>query len=170
MAPLSPHAVSLSQHISSIPKLDKALFVVSYIQEQRANLKAHALEGLALALSWNRESENSHQPLSRELQAPAEYGFGTPVLKARVRTLGSESGQHVPTVGHFAEKNSPSDSQEEKKCKEPSVKRKRSVSPARRIKPKSKPQRRKSPRPSVVADSDEEHAGRMSRDCYRGIL
>jgi len=62
--------ITLSQHLSTLPRLDKTHFVSDFVQEQRVHAKSYVLEGRAVC------------PMGSEVEAPD--AFGTPVLKPRV--------------------------------------------------------------------------------------
>jgi hypothetical protein len=80
----NPRDTSLSQHLSTLPKLDKTHFVSTFVRDQRVHAKSHVLEGRAVVSHWDHASvvvpnEHKVQALESDLDA-----FGTPVLKPRV--------------------------------------------------------------------------------------
>ncbi|KAJ7179921.1 hypothetical protein C8R43DRAFT_971187 [Mycena crocata] len=66
-----------SERLPTLPKLDKADFITSYIQGQRAHAKSHVEEGLLLSSSWDVRSTPEKPP------AAIPVGFATPILTAR---------------------------------------------------------------------------------------
>ncbi|KAG6855121.1 hypothetical protein C0991_006050 [Blastosporella zonata] len=89
-----PLTGSLSLHVPSIPKINKAQFISSYLQEQTLHSKVYAAQGRTLEISWNREdTSETSKPNTEDAEKQArphsklptvDYGFGTPVLKPRV--------------------------------------------------------------------------------------
>ncbi|GLB33730.1 hypothetical protein LshimejAT787_0106140 [Lyophyllum shimeji] len=90
----APDPITLFNHLLAIPKLDKAKFISSYLQEQSAHAKTYASQGRAFVSSWKHEHAGTvTAPPQPEEGAKArlpskllvvDYGFGTPVLKPRV--------------------------------------------------------------------------------------
>lgn len=82
----SPHLHKFHQDLSKLPRLDKTQFISSYLREQKVHSKSYTLEGRAFLLSWNDNipPEPTKSPLQKNtMPGPADFGFGTPVLKAR---------------------------------------------------------------------------------------
>lgn len=82
------------KHLSSLPKLNKDQFVTSFIKAQRAFSKQYLLEGKAFLSLWQESGvvEATADPPSASIQPRKEdYGFGTPVLRARVQDVARPS-------------------------------------------------------------------------------
>lgn len=72
-----------SQQLQVLPKADKDQHINSYLQAQRLHAKSYAEEGRAFMVSWNPHSScPGEDPPSAEM---LPIGFGTPILKHRVR-------------------------------------------------------------------------------------
>ncbi|ESK97642.1 hypothetical protein Moror_17504 [Moniliophthora roreri MCA 2997] len=69
--------------LSSIPVLNKAQFISSFISSQKANAKAYAEEGKAFAFSWKSDEGSISKPTRSSGSRHQEFGFATPVLKSR---------------------------------------------------------------------------------------
>ncbi|KAJ7744515.1 hypothetical protein DFH07DRAFT_834592 [Mycena maculata] len=74
-----------TERLPTIPKLDKTLFISSYLQGQKAHAKSYAEQGRTLASSWHLHT-TPKKPV-----AVHTLGFTTPVLTARVPRQASES-------------------------------------------------------------------------------
>jgi hypothetical protein len=94
-----PTKTSLSQHLSTLPRLDKTHFVSTFVRDQRVHAKSHFLEGRAVASQWDHVVvPNEHKPVP----APESDhdAFGTPVLKPRVSAGIIQEPARVPLQDH----------------------------------------------------------------------
>ncbi|KAG6820103.1 hypothetical protein H0H93_005415 [Arthromyces matolae] len=83
----------LSSHIQSIPKINKAQFISSYVHEQMTHAITYASQGRALERTWdNHQDKSESDPSQRNTDISSdpraskrivECGFETPVLKPR---------------------------------------------------------------------------------------
>jgi hypothetical protein len=74
-----------SDQLSALPARNKDLYILAYIQEQRAYIK-HYISGRPKSTSW----QQAESPVTLDLSSPAteepldDFNFGTPILKARI--------------------------------------------------------------------------------------
>ncbi|RDB22484.1 hypothetical protein Hypma_010281 [Hypsizygus marmoreus] len=163
MTSVSPHT-KLSHHISAIPKLDKKLFISSYLREQKLYAKAYASDGRAIEASWKRPNP----PFLDEPPIPAgpteEYGFGTPILKPRISKQIPQSSPASPNAKkpqtsakvteELSDKNRP---------QEVNRKRQHPESPAKatELRPNDYHSKSSKQLQASVVDSSDEHAMRL---------
>ncbi|KAH9853796.1 hypothetical protein C2E23DRAFT_95156 [Lenzites betulinus] len=80
---------------------EKNSFLRSYIRSQEAHLADYAIEGKSIATSWRDESvpqASGSKPTAAGRDIEMESGFGTPILKHRVRELPLEAAVSSPQV------------------------------------------------------------------------
>ncbi len=69
---MSQSVPSLSVQLGQLPKINKDRFTASFVNEQKTHAKSYASQG-----------RSPHSPSSFPPQVTAQYGFDTPILKAR---------------------------------------------------------------------------------------
>jgi hypothetical protein len=161
---VAPVKLLTSEHVHTLPRLDKARFMHSYLQGQNAYADTHASEGRTL-FSWNR---NTPSPDRRTPIAPAQHcGFGTPVLKPRVArhrerlpdpAITEDCDEHRPSHTNAPQKQVPQISDMKVKLKPPeqwSKEKLRTVGSPSRAKAKSPSKKR-----AAILDEDEDRAAR----------
>ncbi|TFK43607.1 hypothetical protein BDQ12DRAFT_675262 [Crucibulum laeve] len=79
----------ISDHLRTIPKLDKQSFISTYVQTQKAFAKEHSVEGHSFATLWTNDNKPKpttilpHDVKAAGCEEYRDYGFNTPVLKPR---------------------------------------------------------------------------------------
>ncbi|KAG5637832.1 hypothetical protein H0H81_003037 [Sphagnurus paluster] len=166
-----------SNGLMSLPKLDKATFISSYLQEQTAHAKAYTSQGQSLQLSWDQE-EKCGDPAEcpsdfeepTEIRLPSsllvvDYGFGTPVLKPRVVKRPTPQVEDSPPNSKSPRPDiKVRNTTDEPRSKEGQTKRKRTTSgtpPKAIAKAKPPPPTEKRSKPVSESDLASEHAKRL---------
>ncbi|EEB90838.1 hypothetical protein MPER_10906 [Moniliophthora perniciosa FA553] len=111
--------------LSSIPTLNKAQFISSFINSQKANAKAYAEEGKTFALSWKSDEGPISKPTTSSDSRHHGFGFATPILKPRELKRAADTRAKVDK-GNLSTETGPTSAS--KPCK-PSPKEKRSGAP-----------------------------------------
>lgn len=158
----SPHLHNLHRDLSKLPRLDKTQFISSYIREQKVHAKSYASEGRAFLSSWNRIASEvqASQHQTHAIQAPADFGFGTPVLKART----TEPKPHAEITNRTSQDSSGQDRVNDKPITTQGKENKRKRSSTNMLPvSKSRQQTAKSKKGNSV-HSDAEQSKRLSND------
>lgn len=163
-----------SPHLRSalFEKLDKDHFLNSYIQSQKQHAETYAANGELVYSSWKRTSPASPEPAKPVDRSSLNYGFSTPVLKARVAMPADASVATIEDLSDTEAKEQVIQKRKNKRSFHLAVKPKTtlatiysssklekenppSLQPDSKIKNKSKKRK-------LSGDSDEEYAARES--------
>lgn len=163
---------SMLRHLPALAKLDKNQFIHSYIRGQKLHAKAHAAEGEEILASWgldHSKSVSAGSSVSSVLLPTTNFGFGTPVLKARVATSrkGNTSDDKTAAIGLNSLKqaspvhNSSSRTKEKPRSDDLPGRNPSALAPrAPKVKP-DLPATKNSKKRALDIDSDSEVAARM---------
>ncbi|KIM90715.1 hypothetical protein PILCRDRAFT_811175 [Piloderma croceum F 1598] len=158
----SPHLRS-----ASFERLDKDRFVKAYIQSQKQHTTTYAAGGKALVSSWDYRTLGTPTKQKQPTHLSKQYGFDTPVLRARVanppdasvtvedRTFDVDNRESEPAKVKPRKPSIPSINP-----KEFSSKSKKENVPPESKNPKTRPASKK--RPIPTDSDDDEHTARLT--------
>lgn len=167
----APYDPITSPHLRSamFEKLDKDRFVEAYIQSQKQLTTRYAADGKALVSSWDHQTLGTPTKQKQPTHLSNQYGFDTPVLKARVANPPDASVTvEDRTLDVDRHESEPVRKVKSKKPSIPSIKPKKFSSKSKKenMPPESKSRKTKpasKKRPLTTDSDDDEHTAREPR-------